>query len=714
MNWLDVMHGLHHPLTAKQLQEILNEYVGLILMAHRQLDDAVKVLANLPRPQQDWVVEWVRVVSRQNMELAYEFIHQVAYALTLMDENGVEEWITAVIETYDKEGLNKALDQLNALGQFAQQYRLNNMGLPLVQIQSVLQHFIIGLDGRALKMEHGDVAFTDTETLFLPASIHRFDDKTLNFLLYKATAAHLWAQTWFGTWQLSLITASEQFPHREKAIRLFHTLERLRLDACIARELSGLHRDMQRLLQLLNEPVIPTGWETIAARLAEPNATVEDSYFILNEIHTWAVPEPVAYQGVLLPEQVERVINLRKVHEKKALQNALAELLHKHPEQPQNTDDGAQLNAQPMIEQQPTLTERTLQNLLTMQGEGAPNIPELQDIIASIKQDYGEIPPDYWLIPAGAGQGEPDFLNPEKKHRDLADTAQQIFSYPEWNYQRQRYHKDWCSLREVDVALKQDNFIQETRCKYKGLLANLRRTFEALRGGNQWQRRQSYGEDIDLEALITAYTDAQAGHEMSQRVFTHLRRVERDIAVMLMIDMSGSTKGWINLAERESLVLLCDVLELLGDRYAIYGFSGATRKRCEIFPIKRFDEPYNTTVQQRISGISAQEYTRMGVAIRHLTHCLSEVDAHIRLLITLSDGRPDDEGENYRGVYGLEDTRQALLEAKKIGIHPFCITIDSQAKTYLPYMYGVVNYAVIDKVEQLPMKVADVYRRLTT
>ncbi|EIJ43529.1 nitric oxide reductase activation protein [Beggiatoa alba B18LD] len=707
-------HGLHHPLTAKQLQETLNEYVGLILMAHRQLDEAVKALATLPRPQQDWVLEWVRVVSRQNMELGYEFIHQVSYALSLMDENGVEEWITAVIETYDKEGLNKALEQLSMVGQFAQQYRLNNMGLPLIQVQNILQHFIIGLDGRALKIEAGDVAFTDTETLFLPTALSHFDDKELNFLLYKATATHLWAQTWFGTWRLSLATASTQFPNREKAIRLFHVLERLRLDACIQRELSGLYRDMQALLARLGEPAIPTGWEAIAQQLADPQASVQDSYTILNQIHSWAVPEPVAYQGILLPEQVEQVMNLRKVHDKKTLQKALAELLQKQPEQTQETDESTQLNAQPIAEQQPQLNEKTLQNLLSLQGEGAPEQPELKDVIASIKQDYGEIPPDYWLIPAGAGQGEPDFFNPEKKHRDLADTNSPIFSYPEWNYQRQRYHKDWCQLREVDVPLKQDNFVQETRYKYRGLLLNLRRTFEALRGGNQWQRRQPYGEDIDLEALITAYTDAQAGHEMSQRVFTHLRRLDRDIAVMLMIDMSGSTKGWINLAERESLVLLCDVLELLGDRYAIYGFSGATRKRCEIFPIKCFDEPYNMTVQQRISGINAQEYTRMGVAIRHLTQRLLTTDAQIRLLITLSDGRPDDEGENYRGVYGLEDTRRALLEAKKVGIHPFCITIDSQAKTYLPYMYGAVNYAVIDKVEQLPIKVAEVYRKLTS
>jgi nitric oxide reductase NorD protein len=104
----------------------------------------------------------------------------------------------------------------------------------------------------------------------------------------------------------------------------------------------------------------------------------------------------------------------------------------------------------------------------------------------------------------------------------------------------------------------------------------------------------------------------------------------------------------------------------------------------------------------------------MGVAIRHLSALLNAVDARTKLLITLSDGKPDDYSDNYRGEYGIEDTRQALIEAHRGGIHPFCITIDREAREYLPRMYGAVNYTVIEDVARLPLKVADVYRRLTT
>ena len=201
---------------------------------------------------------------------------------------------------------------------------------------------------------------------------------------------------------------------------------------------------------------------------------------------------------------------------------------------------------------------------------------------------------------------------------------------------------------------------------------------------------------------------------VNERMYTRMQREDRNIAVMFMVDMSGSTKGWINQAEREALVLLCESLEILGDRYAIYGFSGTTRKRCEIYHIKHIDEDYNDKVKARISGITAKDYTRMGFAIRHLSALLEEVEAKTKLLITLSDGKPEDYDGQYRGDYGIEDTRQALFEVRQKGIHPYCITIDKDAGDYLPHMYGAANYALIDDINKLPLKMSDIYRQLTT
>jgi nitric oxide reductase NorD protein len=269
-------------------------------------------------------------------------------------------------------------------------------------------------------------------------------------------------------------------------------------------------------------------------------------------------------------------------------------------------------------------------------------------------------------------------------------------------------------LRELDVHPGSPDFIDATLAKYAPQVALLRQTFEMLRGEDKVLKKQKNGDDYDLDAVISAYADMRSGRELPEWLLTRRYKAERDIAVMFMVDMSGSTKGWINEAEREALVMLCEALNVLGDRYAIYGFSGITRKRCEIYRVKRFDERYDDDVRRRIAGILPHDYTRMGVAIRHLTALLNTIDARTKLLITLSDGKPDDYSDNYRGEYGIEDTRQALIEAHRRAIHPFCITIDREARNYLPRMYGTVNYTVIDDVARLPLKVADIYRKLTT
>jgi nitric oxide reductase NorD protein len=268
-------------------------------------------------------------------------------------------------------------------------------------------------------------------------------------------------------------------------------------------------------------------------------------------------------------------------------------------------------------------------------------------------------------------------------------------------------------VREKILAPRHSAWAGEVLQRYGALVKQLRRTFEGLRDEERVLKRQVDGDGVDIDALVEALADARDGREMSDRLFTRRHRAERNIAAAFMVDMSGSTRGWINDAEREALVLLSEALETLGDRYAIYGFSGMTRKRCELYVIKRFEDAYDEEVRGRIAAIEPQDYTRMGFAIRHLSGLLAAIDARTRILVTLSDGKPDDYSD-YRGEYGIEDTRRALIEARRAGIHPFCITIDREGADYLPHMYGPVNYTVLDEVRLLPLKVADIYRRLTT
>ncbi len=549
--------------------------------------------------------------------------------------------------------------------------------------------------------------------------LSRFAARADNFRLYKAMVAHQWAQTWFGTWRPNLSESVAQFTDPARAIRLFHALETVRLDACIARELPGMYRDMCMLREAHAQPAAPDAWKDLSARLQRPGATAQDSIDCLLTVYSDQAPEPACYQGVLLPERVEQVMALRRERDKNAFRTALARLVAERKPAPE------QENATAESAQEPGFTAQSVPDpdmpegfTFELQLDGQPVTPpdDVQSVMDSIIQDLGEIPDDYLVA---AGDGGYRMQNDAKTERDPNDVwkgtyhEDGAFLYNEWDHERQHYRKNWCVLRELDVHPQSPDFVAHTLNKYSGLVKVLRRTFEALRGEDKLLKKQPYGDDVDIDALVEAYADSASGMEMSERLFTKLHKLERNIAVMFMVDMSGSTKGWINEAEREALVLLAESLETLGDRYAIYGFSGMTRKRCELYRIKRFDEPYSDMVRARISGITPQDYTRMGVTIRHLSKLLNGVDARTKLLITLSDGKPDDY-DGYRGTYGIEDTRKALIEAKRDGIHPFCITIDTEARDYLPHMYGAVNYVLVDDVRKLPLKVSDIYRRLTS
>jgi len=418
-------------------------------------------------------------------------------------------------------------------------------------------------------------------------------------------------------------------------------------------------------------------------------------------------PDALLYQGGLDLDAAKHRIEQRLEQEKLELQLHLSEMLDPLDGE-QDMDPGLD-SAQLEVNQDPD----TGAPQLSLDGE--PIIPstELDSLLQSMLQDLDAVPED-WLTPSGDGEYRPQDESDQRTDVPKNSRHQESsFLYDEWDYRRQTYRKNWCVLREMPCHPVHDNFYQNTIEHHYHLVGEIRRHFEALRGEDKILKAEPAGDNIDIDALITAFADMRTGVEMSDRLFTQKQRIDRDLAVIFMVDVSGSTKGWINDAERESLILLCEALEILGDRYAIYGFSGMTRNRCEVYAVKTFDQKYDRDVQAKISGLRPQDYTRMGVTIRHLTRILNQVEARTRILITLSDGKPDDY-DGYRGDYGIEDTRQALLEARHTGIHPFCITIDTEASEYLPHMYGPASFVLVDEVRKLPLKVADIYRKLTT
>ncbi len=290
-------------------------------------------------------------------------------------------------------------------------------------------------------------------------------------------------------------------------------------------------------------------------------------------------------------------------------------------------------------------------------------------------------------------------------------------AYPEWDYRIRAYRPAGALVHCQSAMAGPQAWVDATLQAHRGMLRDIRRRFEMLRARRVRVVRQLDGDDIDLEAWIEGRADFRAGLPLPQKLYQSQRRVQRDIAIMLLIDVSGSTDSWVAGqrriidVEREALLLVCIALEGLGQPYAVQAFSGETAQGVVLRAVKQFDEPYGPTVALRIAGLEPENYTRAGAAVRHATSLLMRQSAQHRLLLLLSDGKPNDV-DHYEGRYGVEDLRQAVTEAKLQGISPFCLTIDRQAASYLPMVFGAGQYALLSKPELLSTVLLDWLRRL--
>ena len=299
----------------------------------------------------------------------------------------------------------------------------------------------------------------------------------------------------------------------------------------------------------------------------------------------------------------------------------------------------------------------------------------------------------------------------------------EVARYPEWDSQIGDYRPRWTSVWERTAAGDASAFVDSVLAEHGPMVRRLRREFQMLRPtGLGRERRAREGDEVDLEALVEDLVNRRAGHPSEGRVYLRSKRSERDVAVAFLVDLSASTREGVGESgksvievEKESLVLMSEALEALGDRYAIFGFSGRGRQMVTFDVFKDFEDRLDERVRGRIGAMTYRMENRDGAAIRHATKRLMEIDAGTRLLILLSDGKPLDCGcDIYQGSYAHGDTRMALREAIERRVHPFCITVDPAGEDYLRDLYGEVRYAVIDSVSALPARLPAIYRRLTT
>lgn len=287
-------------------------------------------------------------------------------------------------------------------------------------------------------------------------------------------------------------------------------------------------------------------------------------------------------------------------------------------------------------------------------------------------------------------------------------------TYPEWDYRKASYLQDHCSVlaapvQDRDEALELDD-------EARSLVRKVRRQFEILRPGREMMRAQLDGIDLDLDAVVRSRCDFAAGGQGSERVHLVSRPQANDLAVTILVDVSLSTDAWVDNrrvldVEKEALLVLANGIAACGDRCSILTFTSRRRAWVRVETVKDFDEPFSKTVEHRIAALKPGFYTRMGAAMRHATAKLSEQHNRKKLLLLLTDGKPNDV-DHYEGRFALEDTRRAVSEARTNGINVFAVTVDREANAYLPALFGHGGYSMIAKLSKLPAALPAIYRML--
>ncbi|HEB96626.1 MAG TPA: VWA domain-containing protein [Sedimenticola thiotaurini] len=291
--------------------------------------------------------------------------------------------------------------------------------------------------------------------------------------------------------------------------------------------------------------------------------------------------------------------------------------------------------------------------------------------------------------------------------------------YPEWDYQTRTYRPDWVSLYENLHPSGDPAFIDRLLARHAGLAKRLKQLLDLLKPQQYVRiRYQEEGSELDLDVAIRSLIDLKSGHTPDPRINMSHRHDGRDIAVMLLLDLSaslnetppGSEQTILELSQ-EAVALLAWAVDKLGDPFAIAGFSSNTRHEVRYQHIKGYSERWDEQVKGRLAAMEAGFSTRMGAAMRHAGHYLKAQKADKKLLLILTDGEPSDIDVGDDRLL-IEDARKAVQELDRDGIYSYCINLDPKADEYVTDIFGQ-HYTVIDRVERLPEKLPRLFLSLT-
>lgn len=294
------------------------------------------------------------------------------------------------------------------------------------------------------------------------------------------------------------------------------------------------------------------------------------------------------------------------------------------------------------------------------------------------------------------------------------------FHYGEWDYKVQLTRPSWSTVYERRQGRGDPETIDKVLTAHKGVSHRIRQIVDRLRPqGISRQRRLEDGDELDINAAVEAVVMSRIGMQPDPRITMRNVLNRRDLSVLILLDLSESTNEQVRGSDRTVLDLTRDACALLasaingiGDPYAIHGFASDSRHDVQYYRFKDFEQRFDPDVKSRLAGMKGGLSTRMGAAMRHAAHHLSQRGERHKLLLIVTDGEPADIDER-DPQYLRMDAKRAAAELQQKGISSYCLTLDPKADRYVERIFGASNYTIVDQVERLPEKLPALFANLT-
>jgi len=288
-------------------------------------------------------------------------------------------------------------------------------------------------------------------------------------------------------------------------------------------------------------------------------------------------------------------------------------------------------------------------------------------------------------------------------------------AYDEWDYSKREYKEGFCKLYPKNISETDVSYYKKTLKDNASTLMGLRKMLTNVNNKYQQQRRQTQGEEFDIDAITDLYIDIHSGHTPSENIYLSKRKKEKDLSILMLLDISLSSDGYaannrVIDVEKQVSILFGEILNEFNVDFSIDCFYSKTRNYATYLTIKGFDESWDKS-KFKVGSVEPEGYTRIGTALRHSGALLDKRNTDNKWIILISDGKPNDY-DKYEGKYGINDVKQALRELNERNINSYALAIEANAKYYLPQMFGSSHYEILTTPVELLQSLAKLYDRI--